>query len=305
MKAAAVLATHANDLEFAGECNSAFTRAQKAIDALQWSSVLGGHYSAGNSGCSSAGCSAGGGTVFADAFYAQVLAYSLGLGELLEDQSRLDAHLKTVRNKNCIHTNITSGNNEPGCPNGLVIFTGRPVELTDLQVWEMATHDHAVLEIWRARNQKALNTTAVFGALALSEGPGTNYAQRINDQWATAGIKSNDGYPTITSHYGYHMTSWHLMFAMSGQQADISRSGGAPRVLTFKPALECSNAGYRLPVLLPSIVASVGCVAGVATLNVTAADGAGIILDRLELDGTAYPTTPITLATGTGLSWKV
>ena len=82
----------------------------------------------------------------------------------------------------------------PGCPNGLVIMTGRPVELTDLQVWEMATYDQAVLEIHRG--------SPVDAALALAEGAGTSYAQRVNDQWNIAGIKSNDGYPTVTSHYG-------------------------------------------------------------------------------------------------------
>jgi hypothetical protein len=67
----------------------------------------------------------------------------------------------------------------------------------------MATYDHASLAIHRHAV-----ATATADALSLTQGTGTSYSDRLNDQWNIAGIKSNDGYPSITSHYGYHMTSW-------------------------------------------------------------------------------------------------
>jgi hypothetical protein len=45
----------------------------------------------------------------------------------------------------------------------------------------------------------------------------------INDQWNTAGIASDEGQPYITSHYGFHMVEWHLILALSGQQADLPK----------------------------------------------------------------------------------
>ena len=62
-----------------------------------------------------------------------------------------------------------------------------------MQIWEMATYDHVALALHRKQ-------APLSEALALAEGSGTSYSQRLNDQWNIAGIKSNDGYPTITSH---------------------------------------------------------------------------------------------------------
>jgi hypothetical protein len=177
MKATAVLARHpsVNDEAFAVTCDAAFVRAQAAIDQLQWVPASpggsGGHYAAGSSGCTAnVNCTAQEG-VFADAFYAQVLAYSVGLDDLLARPERLDTHLTTVNATNCVHNE--PGSNQLGsqcslaakvgataavftflplslsytpffspsllsvqgqCPNGLVIFTGRAVQQTDLQV---------------------------------------------------------------------------------------------------------------------------------------------------------------------------
>ena len=44
----------------------------------------------------------------------------------------------------------------------------------------------------------------------------------MNDQWNIAGGKFSNGYPAITSHYGYHMTVWHVLLALNGQDADLS-----------------------------------------------------------------------------------
>ena len=50
----------------------------------------------------------------------------------------------------------------------------------------------------------------------------TRYADVINDQWNYAGGKFTNGYPSITSHYGYHMVVHHVLLALNGQNADLS-----------------------------------------------------------------------------------
>ena len=42
-------------------------------------------------------------------------------------------------------------------------------------------------------------------------------------------------YPTVTSHYGFHVVSWHIPLAMSGQLADLSQPTN--RSLTFAPTI--------------------------------------------------------------------
>jgi non-lysosomal glucosylceramidase len=286
MRATMELAVLSGDDEFAKICEAAWHRGQKAMDKLQWN-AQGGYYDAQSSKCiADVGCSEGTGS-FADAFYAQVLAYSLGLGELTAEPTKLDSHLAAIAKSNCVHNNVSTGALEKGCPNGLVIMTGRPVEWTDLQVWEMATYDHAALAIHRG-------TMSAYDALAFAEGSGTSYSNRLNDQWNIAGIKSNDGYPSITSHYGYHMTSWHLVFALTGQVADLSAK--SPR-LTFSPKMSCE---YVLPVLLPGVLGRLSCKAGNYSLYLTA--GSLTIAD-LSVAGSSYPQLPVKLHSGATVSW--
>lgn len=173
------------DTDLAATARSAFLTAQTAMDKLQWNASH-QFYNAGSNGCvPGQGCSDGIGS-FADAFYAQVLSYSLGLGELLADPSRLDTHLAYTAKTNCVHNEVGTGRLITGsCPNGLVIMTNRPIEKTDLQIWEMATYDHVALALHR-------NQTEVSAALELAEASGTSYSSRLNDQWNIAGIKSNE-----------------------------------------------------------------------------------------------------------------
>lgn len=208
MAAAAELATFAGDASFADECRAALERGRSAIDQLQWS-VEGRHYWAASSNCTAgAGCDASSG-VFADSFYAQVLVYSVAGEELLADPTRLDQHLETEARTNCVHTDLSGGNGStdvlaPGCPNGLVGITGRPVQGTDLMVWAMTNYNHATLLVRRSDGGMRAGATSpqVGRALALAQAAGTSYTERVRDQWNVAGIQSNDGYPCLTSHCG-------------------------------------------------------------------------------------------------------
>ena len=64
------------------------------------------------------------------------------------------------------------------------------------------------LRLQTIQRAKVGDTNAVAAALNLSEATATSYSRRLNDQWNVAGIKSNDGYPSITSHYGKKLQDW-------------------------------------------------------------------------------------------------
>ena len=125
-------------------------------------------------------------------------------------------------------------------------------------------------------------------ALALAKGSGTSYSDRLNDQWNIAGIKSNDGYPSITSHYGYHMTSWHLVFALSGQLADLSDPANSS--LTFAPKFSGS---FSSPVFLPGIVGILQHDAGGFQLALSTGQ---LRLHHLSVNGYKFPAQEVTIS---------
>merc|ERR1711998_131027 len=74
----------------------------------------------------------------------------------------------------------------------------------------------------------------------------TNWRDGLKDLWNVAGIADqSSGLPSITSHYGYFMTAWHLPLAISGQQADLPKG-----TLAFTPKIASP---YSLPLLLPGV----------------------------------------------------
>ena len=72
----------------------------------------------------------------------------------------------------------------------------------------------------------------------------------FHDQWNVPGILGGTGYGAngqayLTSHYGFYMTSWHVVMGLSGQRANVTEKS-----LTFAPKLDPP---YRLPVILPAV----------------------------------------------------
>jgi non-lysosomal glucosylceramidase len=133
-----------------------------------------------------------------------------------------------------------------------------------------------------------------------------NYRDRLHDLWNIAGLYTTadwgadnstvNGLPYITSHYGFHMTQYYLIYALSGQQTNLP--GGK---LAFTPVVP---APYNLPVVL---------YGGTGTL---VADGAGSVTltlafgsltlpaGGLTVNGVAYPGA-LTLAAGQSVTWQV
>lgn len=165
--------------------------------------AVAGSWAAASDGCTDKqGCATQHG-FFADVLYAQVLAYSAGLGLLVSSEEKLKSHLAAELATNCVHAD--GEDLARGCDDaGIVILTGRATPgVTDWQIWEGGAPNHATVAI---RSGESPAT-----ALSNFKKSATSWSERINDQWNTAGIKDTDGYPTVTSHYGFHMVSWSVI----------------------------------------------------------------------------------------------
>lgn len=294
MRAAAELATAAGDHASAVTFAAAAERGTASLDELQWVEANAtvadsGFWAAASDGCTDKqGCTSQHG-FFGDALYGQVLAYSAGLGTIVSSEDKLRSHLKAELARNCFH--VEGQALKPGCDKaGIVILTGRPkVGVTDWQVWEGGAPNHATVAI---RSGEAPAT-----ALSNFHASATSWSERINDQWNTAGIKDTDGYPTVTSHYGFHMVSWHIPLAISGQLADLSSP--ANRSLTFAPTLP---APFSLPLMLPGVLGTVASPkAGSYIVELTVG---ALSLDLLAVDGHVAPGALVQLRVGEPVSWS-
>ena len=275
MRAAAKLARAAvvDDPAFAASCDGAFARGQAALETLLWNATAGYYRSY-----------TGGDAVMSDALYAQVLADTLGLGPLAPREQVL-AHLR--------HVNETNGT-----PYGFLIQTGRypyPGPAQDNAVWMMANPNWASLALWRG--------VAAADALQVAQTALGRWREApLNDLWNVAGVVGGLGYgaegmPYITSHYGYYMSAWHLVFALSGQAFDAP-SGS----LAFAPKLPPP---FSLPVLTPKTVASIAATAdGRFTLRVRA--GKPLRLSAVRVGEVAAPAgvVPAVLGPGESITWK-
>ena len=106
--------------------------------------------------------------------YAQVLAYSVGLGPLV-NESKLQMHNAVVERENCARPDDEGKLLSGECPNGLLTYVGRgqhflpaffihhthssrcpthlgsAPQMTDWALWQMVNHDWATIQL-RANN---------------------------------------------------------------------------------------------------------------------------------------------------------
>jgi non-lysosomal glucosylceramidase len=254
-----------NDLAFADECATAFTRGQQVLDANHFMDRGRGqgHYSFALEDNTS---------LMVDTFYPQVLSYTLGLGPLV-DEARLQAHLDTELEWN-------------DSPYGLIVkTTGQGTEAGG-DVWQMGSPNWASLNIH-------LGAYSVDGALEQPAKSLRNWRDGLKDLWNVAGIADKGtGLPSITSHYGYYMSAWHLPLAISGQQADLP--GGS---LSFSPKVASP---YALPLFLPGVV---GLIRSAHDLNFELELFSGsLVLSSLEVKGCKYSGVAKASA-GHSLTW--
>ena len=292
MRVGQELATAMGDNATYDKCTESLKRVTAAFDEMQWQSD---HYAATSDQCSSGkpcGKQVG---VFADTFYPQVLAYSNSLGPLV-NESRLSSHQNVVVKENCKYPDGKGGLIPNKCPNGLLTVTGRTSgggkTHTDNELWQMINHDYAAI---------ALNLgQGLQDSLAFSKGSALSWSQGVNDQWGTAALSDAAGLPTCINHYGYHMTSWHIPYAMSGQKARLFPAGSAS--LTFNTQGRFSTGDWSLPVYLAGRLGAISREGGQYILSL---NFGSLKLKTLSVDGCAYASQSdlVRVAPGQPASW--
>ncbi|XP_064405275.1 uncharacterized protein LOC135350425 [Halichondria panicea] len=277
MKAAEKLAVWMNDTDFALECHTAFLVGQDTLDDILWNST-GKYYNAYSTteedfaeelffedlrvnlcdypkyhkeewGECYDGSPTNPGAIMTDTFYAQVLAYSLGIGTLVKDENKLRSHMKAER----VYSHS---------PRGMVVMTGRytkvPIPWSDNAIWMMGNPNWASIQLHLGEDRDE--------AMDVVRESFDQWRTKLNEIWNVAGILASGDYtnsgasattddtelPYITSHYGYYMSSWHIILALSGQNVDVNE-----QKMTFSPKfpLCCSSEckSYKLPVMLPTV----------------------------------------------------
>ena len=128
----------------------------------------------------------------------------------------------------------------------------------------------------------------------------------FHDEWNVPGVLGGIGYTVdgsrvdgqtyFTSHYGFYMSSWHLVMGLSGQLANVTEQS-----LTFAPRLDPP---YSLPVILPAIWGYLQADINNASVSYTIGLEFGSLeLSYLAVLGCQYPTSPTTLKPSGSVTW--
>ena len=229
----------------------------------------------------------GANAIMADCTYANVLADSLGLSPLTTD-AQIVSHLQKVVEAN-------------DSPYGFIVQTGRyfgaaHTSSGDNSLWMMANPNWATLSLRRGGD--------VDFALSVLGKTLQWWREGIKDMWnvvAVAGGVGNAGQPPgspqANSHYGYHMTMWHTVGALSGQHYDAPAGN-----LSFSPRLV---APYTLPVLLPGSVLTLSRKSMHGPYTLRFEGGAPLMqLASLSVDGHAIRNARAMNTTGDEMTWS-
>lgn len=272
MRAGGALAARVGDNATAALAGAAFSRGQAALLGLLWApdGAGGGFFRAfqgGAPGNESA--------VMADCLYGQMVALQLGLGWLVP-LTYVAAHLPVeLGNLNRFGLRVMS--DPRAAPSGDTNWMNG-----------VATWSYLSLALLREGGGGALApppAAALAAALEPTRRTAENYRTRLNDLWDLHGLTTGEnpgdgenevGQPFITSHYGFFLTNYFLLGALSGQQTDVP--AGA---LTFAPLFPCP---FELPLLLAGTTGTVACDAGGAFT-------ARVAFGRLTLPAGASPST--------------
>jgi len=228
----------------------------------------------------------GANAIMADCTYANVLADSLGLSPLTTD-AQIVTHLKKVVEAN-------------DSPYGFIVQTGRYTGATqtrsgDNSLWLMGNPDWATLSLRRGGD--------VDYAMEIMGKTLRWWREGIKDMWnivAVGGGVGNPGQPAgspqANSHYGYHMTMWHTVGALTGQFYDAPHGN-----LSFAPRL---SPPYTLPVLLPGSVLTLSQQRAQGPYTLRFEGGVPLMqLSRLSVDGQAMGSPRPLRTLGDAMTW--
>jgi non-lysosomal glucosylceramidase len=146
---------------------------------------------------------------------------------------------------------------------------------------------------------------AIAAALDPVERVAENYRSRLHDLWDLHGLTTGEnagdsenevGQPFVTSHYGFFLTNFFLVSALSGQVTDLA--GGSPQ-LSFAPLYACP---FNVPLLLAGRTGTVSCDAAGAYTVGMAFGSLQLPAGGLSVNGRAYPHA-VALAAGEAVTW--
>lgn len=129
-----------------------------------------------------------------------------------------------------------------------------------------------------------------------------NYRTRLNSMWDLTGLSTtsdwgtdnDNGQPFCTSHYGFMLTDYYLIYILNGQLTNLPNG-----TLSFTPVYACP---FALPFAMVGREGNIGCDStgtytlslGFGTLNLPA--------NGLSINNKPYPNT-VNLIAGQSVSW--
>jgi non-lysosomal glucosylceramidase len=226
----------------------------------------------------------GANAIMADCTYANVLADTLGLSPLTTD-AQINSHLRVVLREN-------------DSPYGFIVQTGRYPSIhdhgdNDNSLWMMANPDWATLALWRGFDPNE--------ALAVARKTLDWWRTELKDMWNVVAVggginTSSSGQPLANSHYGYHMTMWHMIPALVGQFYDAPS-----KTLQFAPKMP---APFELPVLVPGTALTLSASTD-GKYELKLLTGVPLQLDRLAVGNASAPGLPRLLSPGDAVQWEL
>eukprot|EP01116_Phalansterium_solitarium_P010681 TRINITY_DN2576_c0_g2_i1.p1 TRINITY_DN2576_c0_g2~~TRINITY_DN2576_c0_g2_i1.p1 ORF type:complete len:1038 (+),score=373.87 TRINITY_DN2576_c0_g2_i1:144-3257(+) len=272
----------------------------------------------------------GGDAIMSDCLYGQQVALAHGLGWLVDPAllaQHLEAELKY--NANPFGLTVVTGRHTPPPLDtdkalaAMAAVSGTPLDEIASRKSRRASDIRTTFSNFRSDGQDDAiwmggapdwsNIALALGARGPAGGNVTlaleptrweleNYRSRLNSMWDLTGISTTgdwgsdalNGQPFCTSHYGFMLTDYYLIYALSGQQTNLPNG-----TLSFAPLYPCP---MNLPALLMGVEGTISCdAAGKHTLAIafgTLALPAG----GLSVDSKAYPN-PVVLSAGQSVSW--
>jgi hypothetical protein len=262
MAAGKVLAAVMKDAPTFAAAEAARATAVTAMtSSLMWNSTLGFFraYTGGNA-------------IMADCLYGQQVALAHGLGWLLP-KDLISQHLaaEALYNANAFGLTVVKGRNEPlvdGAEEAAAVDAAgdavarrkaaRAGEVRALMQRLKARGDGQDDSVWMGSGPTWSCLALALGADGPSGGNVTaalepsrwilsNYRDRLKMMWDLTGLSTtddwgtddNNGQPFCTSHYGFMLTDYYLIYALSGQQTNIPAGS-----LSFAPLY---SAPYTVP----------------------------------------------------------
>ncbi|XP_020625895.1 uncharacterized protein LOC110063277 isoform X1 [Orbicella faveolata] len=243
--------------------------------------------------------------LMSDSLYAQVWAYTLGLGHL-DEPNRLRSHLMkeleindTPYGLRVMATDPPTNKSVGSCPKDISTAQLNNRVALHESIWIGSSPDWTTLQIHLGFDAQ--------DALQQAKKAINHVRSGLNDQWNFHGLYSGTGYgldglPWCTSHYTFHMVLWHIPFALSGQ------SFSAPNAtLSFDPKLPCP---YKVPFYTPFATGTLQCTflhiphrknQETKKFEILSTSG-DISLQVLEVSGFQYPSA-ITIKQGKEVTW--